>query len=179
MSNHTAARTEEREEPEPPRKRRNRVLHEVFELSIGLKALFAASELISGIGIYLIPSGWVLSAARWLTAKELIEDPTDRLAQWLLGLAQHFSIATQDFWAAYLVGHAAVKLAVVAGLLLRIRWAYPASIWVLVGFIVYQADRWFQDQSVTMILLSIFDLVVIWLIWHEYREMKAKAGPET
>lgn len=157
--------------------RRDRRLHELFEVSLFLKAVFAVSELISGIGVYLIPAGWVIDAAQWVTAHELIEDPSDRLARALLALAEHFSVGTQQFWAAYLVGHAVVKLAVVAGLVLRIRWAYPASIWVLVGFIVYQADRWMQTHSIAMVLLTIFDMVVIWLIWHEYKGMKAKAEP--
>jgi uncharacterized membrane protein len=159
-----------------PSKRLDERLHRLFEVSIGVKALFAFSELISGLGVYLIPSGWVVTAARWLTAQELAEDPHDRLAQALMGLAQGISLDSRQFWAAYLIGHAVVKLAVVAGLVLRIRWAYPASIVVLIGFIAYQMDRWVQTRSTTMLALSAFDLLVIWLVWREYRGLRA--GPD-
>jgi uncharacterized membrane protein len=156
--------------------RTDKRLHEVFELSLVLKTLFALSELISGIGVYLIPPGWLMDAARWMSGHELIEDPNDVIARHLLDFAAGFSIGTQQFWAIYLVGHAVVKLAVVAGLMLRIQWAYPASIWVLFGFIAYQIERFVHTQSPMMVFLTLFDLVVIWLIWHEYKGMKAAAA---
>ncbi len=151
----------------------NRRLHEAFELSLLFKTLFALSELISGLGVYLIPPGRVMDVARWITGRELLEDPNDFVASHLLDLAASYSIGTQQFWAIYLVGHAVIKLAVVTGLILRIRWTYPASIWVLFGFIAYQIERYIKTQSSMMIFLTLFDLVVIWLIWHEYKVMKA------
>jgi uncharacterized membrane protein len=54
-------------------------------------------------------------------------------------------------------------------------WAYPLSIWVLLAFIAYQLYRYTFTHSIGLILLSIFDLVVLWLIWHEYRTVRAAA----
>lgn len=151
-------------------------LHQAFELSLLAKALFALSELASGLAIWLIPTTWVVMVTQALTRQELAEDPTDRLAHWLLHQAQQFSIGAQHFWALYLITHAAVKLALIFGLAKRWLWAYPASIVVLFIFIAYQIDRFAVSHDPVMIGLTLFDLIVIWLIRHEWRRMTAAHG---
>lgn len=151
----------------------NRRLHAVFEVSLLAKALFASGELVSGIALWLVKADWVNRLAQALTRAELIEDPNDRLAAWALAQAHSFSIETQHFWALYLISHAVVKLAVVLALMAGIGWAYPASVVVLLGFIAYQLNHYWVSHSVWMLALSLFDMVVIWLIVHEYRTMKA------
>ncbi|WP_347313295.1 DUF2127 domain-containing protein [Defluviimonas sp. SAOS-178_SWC] len=153
-----------------------RRLRQLFDVSLIAKGAFAATELLSGIAIWLASADWVTRTVRWLTHYEIVEDPGDRVANWLLGLAQGYSVSTQNFWALYLIGHGVVKLVIVAALAFRILWAYPASILVLVGFILYQIERFSLTHAPFLIALTIFDLVVIWLVWHEYQRMKA--GPE-
>ncbi|OYX44302.1 MAG: hypothetical protein B7Z02_05995 [Rhodobacterales bacterium 32-67-9] len=155
-----------------------RRLHQLFEVSLLAKGAFAATELLSGIAIWLVSADWVTATVRWLTRQEIVEDPRDRLANWLLGFAQGYSVSTQHFWALYLVGHGVVKLAVVAALAYRLLWAYPVSIFVLVGFILYQIERYSVTHAPILIALSLFDLVVIWLVWHEYQRMKAAPEPK-
>lgn len=61
------------------------------------------------------------------------------------------------------------KLLLVAGLLREKLWAYPASLAVLGLFIVYQLYRYSYTHGVGLIVLSLFDVMVIVLVWHEYR----------
>lgn len=150
-------------------------MHQVFELGLLAKGIFAASELVSGLLIWLIPVDGVVQIVRMLTRHELAADPTDRVANWLLRMADGYSVHAQHFWALYLIVHALAKLTVVAGLALNIIWAYPASIVVLVGFIAYQGQQYVLNHDPVMIALTLFDLVMIWLIWHEYRQLK-RAG---
>lgn len=152
-------------------------LHQLFEVSLLAKGLFAATELLSGIMVFMVSADWVKRWVGWLTRNEVIEDPGDRVANWILGAVQGYSVSTQHFWAFYLIGHGVVKLAIVAALAFRMLWAYPASIVVLAGFILYQLDRFRLTGSPFLIALSVFDLVVIWLVWHEYRQMRATARP--
>lgn len=153
-----------------------RRLHRLFEVSLFAKGAFAAIELLSGIAIWIASADWVLQTVRWLTRYEIVEDPGDRVANWILGLAQGYSVSTQQFWALYLVAHGVVKLGIVAALAFRVLWAYPASILVLVGFILYQIERFAVTHAPFLIALSLFDLVVIWLVWHEYQRMRAASG---
>ena len=87
----------------------------------------------------------------------------------MLAWAQSFSVQTQHFYAFYLLSHGIVKLALVVGLLMGRLWAYPASLAVMTLFIAYQLYRFTFTHSPGLIVLTVFDLVVIALIWHEYR----------
>jgi len=61
----------------------------------------------------------------------------------------------------------------VVALLWNKLWAYPLMILMLSAFIGYQVYRISLTGSVPMILLTVFDLVVIVLVWIEYRQQIA------
>ena len=65
-----------------------------------------------------------------------------------------------------------MKSAVVFGLLREKLWAYPASFAVFSAFIAYQLYRYSFTHDFGLILLSIFDLFVIYLAVHEYRLLR-------
>lgn len=154
-----------------PRQGWSQSLHGAFEIGIAAKALFALAETLSGAGLWLLNADWVRSVASWLTASELNEDPADWLSGKIMAAANSFSVETQHFWAAYLIAHGVIKLATVAALYAGFRWAYPLSVLVLSGFIVWQMQKWAATGSLLMLGLSLFDLVMILLIWHEYRSL--------
>jgi len=83
-------------------------------------------------------------------------------------LAQNFSVQEQNFYAFYLLSHGVVKLFLVVGLLKGKLWSYPASLIVLGLFILYQLYRYSYTHGVGLIALTVFDIVVMALIWHEY-----------
>ncbi|MFD1880384.1 DUF2127 domain-containing protein [Paracoccus pacificus] len=148
-----------------------KLIHRAFEVSLLLKGLFALAETISGIGLMLPAPGTILNWARWVTHAELSEDPSDRISAFLLRHAQNFSIETQHFWAWYLIGHGVLKLAVVLALFRGYSWAYPAGIVVMAGFIVWQTQHWMQTHSPMLLAFTAFDVVVVWLIWREWRNL--------
>ncbi|MEZ5779396.1 MAG: DUF2127 domain-containing protein [Paracoccaceae bacterium] len=149
----------------------SRFLHNAFEVGIIAKAIFALTETLSGLALLSIRADWVRTAAGWLTASELSEDPGDLFSRWIMAAAQGFNVSTQHFWGAYLIGHGLIKFAAVGALIAGFRWAYPLSIAVLIGFILWQMQKWVATHSALMIGLSVFDVVVIWLIWHEWRTL--------
>ena len=66
----------------------------------------------------------------------------------------------------------------VAALLRNKLWAYPASLVVLGLFIVYQLYRFSDTHGAGLIILTAFDVVVMGLIWHEYRLVRdRRASP--
>ena len=66
---------------------------------------------------------------------------------------------------------------VLVGLVLRNKlWAYPWMIALLLAFIGYQVYQLTSKFSVALILLSLFDALIVWLTWREYRSKRqAKA----
>lgn len=144
-------------------------IHQVFQVSIVLKGAHALIECLSGLALAFISTATIVNAVNFLTQTELVEDPHDFVATHLLDWAQHFSVSTKSFYAFYLLSHGVVKLLLVAGLLKEKLWSYPASLVVLGLFIVYQLYRFSYTHGPGLIILTIFDVFVMLLIWHEYR----------
>jgi len=156
----------------PERSPRDQTLHRLFRWSLLLKAAHGGFETIAGIVFFFISPSTVDQWVRALTRHELLEDPRDVVANYLSRAARHFSVGTQLFISAYLLIHGVVKIFLVVEVLRQKRWAYPASIAVLIAFIVYQLYRFSFDRSIEMAVLTLFDGLVLALLWREYRHLK-------
>ena len=155
---------------------RERDLHLLFVWGLVFKAVFAAAEIVAGIGTFFVSQALVLRVARAITREELTEDPRDLVANYLVKAAEHLSGSAAHFVGIYLASHGAIKLALIVALLMRRLWAYPIALVVFGGFIVYQAWRYTTTHAPSLILLTVVDLVVIALTWHEYRYMRRHGG---
>ncbi|TAL79264.1 MAG: DUF2127 domain-containing protein [Burkholderiaceae bacterium] len=154
-----------------------RRIHQLFAASVLLKGAHALLECVSGIALALVNTAAIVTLVKMITQDELIEDPKDFIANLLLTFAHTFSISSQHFYALYLLSHGAVKVFLVICLLKNKLWAYPVSLGVLGLFILYQAYRFSYTHSIGLIVLTLFDLVVMVLIWHEYRHLRQSAIP--
>jgi len=146
-----------------------RRIHHIFEISILLKGAHALIECIGGLVLAFVSTSAITSLVNALTQEELIEDPNDFVAAHLLSLAQNFTVSTQRFYAFYLLSHGVIKVFLVIGLLRNKLWAYPVSLVVLGLFIIYQLYRFSYTHGFGLILLTVFDVILMGLIWHEYR----------
>ena len=147
-------------------------IHQIFQASVFLKGAFALFECVAGVALALVSTDSIKNLINMFTQEELIENPNDFIATHLLAAAQHFSVETKNFYAFYLFSHGIVKVLLVIGLLRSQLWSYPASLIVLGLFIVYQLYRFSYTHGVGLILLTVFDIFVMVLIWHEYRLMR-------
>ncbi len=153
-------------------------IHRVFEISIALKGIHAGIESLGGIGLLLVSTEAIVHLVKALTQEELIEDPNDFLARHLVDLAANFSVGSKQFYGFYLLSHGAIKLLLVIGLLRGKLWSYPASLVAMGLFIAYQLYRFSYTHSPGLIVLTVFDLFVIALIWHEYGLVRRSARRE-
>ena len=134
-------------------------LHQLFIVSIILKGLHAAIELVGGIALYLFSTNKI---AGWLWEAGQSND-------WIERFANSFSTKEHHIYAFYLVSHGDVNAAIVVGLLLRKRWSYHATFVVLTLFIAYQAYRYSYTHDIGLIVITMIDLIVMALAWNEYR----------
>jgi|GEM_PF-118935 len=153
--------------------RRRDGLDKTFDVLLILKGLDGLLELVGGVVLIVVSPETVNHFAYWLTQHELAEDPHDFIANHLLKLTSNLH-NTQLFGAIYLLTHGLVKLIIVIGLLRREHWAYYVAFVFLGGFVVYQIYRMTYAPSVGLALLTVFDIVIIWLTWREYRRMRAR-----
>jgi uncharacterized membrane protein len=151
---------------------RQETVHRLFWISIFLKGLDGTLEVIGGIALFVIGNGAIMRTIQLLTAPELAEDPHDLIANALRGWFSHLSTDTKNFAGAYLFGHGAVKLFLVAGLWREKLWAFPTALAIISAFILYQLYRLSQMPSPSLIVLTLIDLFVIAVIWREYQILK-------
>jgi uncharacterized membrane protein len=137
-------------------------LHQLFIVSVIVKGVHAVIELAGGIALYLFSTGTI---AAWLWQAGQSND-------WIERFANSFSTKEHHFYAFYLVSHGVVNGLIVAGLLMRTRWAYQATFIVLTLFIAYQAYRYSYTHDIGLIVISVIDLIVMALAWNEYRLFK-------
>jgi uncharacterized membrane protein len=111
--------------------------------------------------------------------EELIEDPTDWFAAFVLREAWSLTPGMKLFAVVYLISHGLIKL-ILAGTLWRRRlWAYPLAGVLISLFIVYQMHRFMHARSLVMLLLTVLDFIIIALLWPEYqRAVARRAHPQ-
>ncbi|MFZ0929912.1 MAG: DUF2127 domain-containing protein [Syntrophobacteraceae bacterium] len=148
------------------------LLHKAFIGGIVLKGVDAVLQILGGASLFLISpqslNRWMLS----LIGHGLSEGPNDLLAGYLAHWAQGWSAGSHYFAAFYLFSHGAVKLFIVAVLLKGKIWAYHTGIVFFLLFIVYQLYRYSYTRSAWLVVLSVFDVVVIYLTWEEYKRVR-------
>ncbi|HXA43242.1 MAG TPA: DUF2127 domain-containing protein [Candidatus Solibacter sp.] len=145
------------------------VLDRTFEVSIILKGLDGALEMIGGLLLLLVTPATIDRIVGTLTQHELSQDPHDFLATHALNYANGLKGAALLFGALYLLSHGLVKIVLVAALLRNQIWAYPWMIAFLGLFILYQVYRMTFAPSVGLVALTVFDIFVAWLTFLEYQ----------
>jgi uncharacterized membrane protein len=151
---------------------KRKIEHTLFLLSVWIKGLAGVVETIGGFLVFFISQKLLDSFVLFLAAPELAGDSTDWVVNYVSNAVQHFSEGTKYFASIYLVIHGLIKIFLVANLLQKRLWAYPLSLWFLGAFIVYQCYRFTHTHSIWLVLLTVMDLVVVILIWREYRWCK-------
>lgn len=155
----------------------NKLLHAGFEISLLIKGVDGILEALGGVLFLFINPARLSAVVKFLTLREISEDPKDLIANLLINLSQGFSVSLQIFAAIYLITHGLAKVMMVYLLQKKKLWAYPASIGFLLLFIGYQIHRYLYSHSVFMILLTLFDVIMIWLVLAEYKRVKGSKEP--
>ena len=145
------------------------LLDRTFRISLFLKGLDGVLELIGGILLLVVTPAQISDVVRFLTQHELAQDPRDVVANALVHLTANLSGPASLFGAVYLLLHGVVKVVLVWAVLKEKLWAYPWMIAFLLVFIVYQAYRISVSFSWGMVLLTAFDIFIVWITWREYR----------
>jgi uncharacterized membrane protein len=147
----------------------SRALDRTFRVSVIVKGVDGALEIIGGLLLLLVSPATIQSIVRSLTQHELSEDPHDLIASHLLRSARDLSHNTAVFAAVYLLAHGVAKVVLVIAVLRDQIWAYPAIIALLIGFILYQLYRLRLEPTIGLTLLTLFDAFVVVLTWKEYQ----------
>ena len=149
------------------------LLDRSFQTSITLKGLDGLLEILGGFLFLGRNPARVNAFVAAITEHTLSIDPHDFIATHLLHASQGMMGGARYFFFFYLVSHGLAKVILVVALWLNRMWAYPAMILLLIAFILYQLYRMTFAPSWFLVLLTLFDAVVIWLTWAEYKKQRA------
>lgn len=147
------------------------LLDKIFEGGIIIKGATGALEFIGGLLLLFVDPSAIHQFIVLVTQKELLGDPRDILANFLVHSTQHLG-GSRTFVITYLWIHAVIKLIAVIGILKNQLWAYPFSLLTLGLLMMYQVySIVFVTPSTGMIVLTIFDVFILWLIWREWSKV--------
>lgn len=149
-------------------------LHKFFEFSLIIKGLDGILDLIFGSVLLFSATNPIAKALPFLFRRELIEDPADRLANWLVGASQNITHDTATFIALYLLIHGLVKISLTLALLSKHYRLYQIAGVVLLIFISYQIYRFAHTHSIALLLVTIYDIIILSLIYPEAKNLKPK-----
>jgi len=155
----------------------SRSLDRVFRVSVTLKGIDSALEVLGGALLLTLSPSSIDHLARMATQHELTQDPHDFIARHLLQATGGLRHGITVYAGIYLLSHGLAKVAVVIAVLQDRLWAYPAMIALFGAFILYQLYRLYYDVTLGLTLLTIFDAFVVWLTWREYQARRVRLRP--
>ena len=165
----TLADTETSADLIPPKQRkREHWLHVIFYITLIGKGLFGLGQMASGIVVLVVPRHVWHQLAVKLTAGNT-DNP---VTAWLLHQTENLDSGIQLYAAIYMISHAATKIVLVWAVLKGKMWAYPWMMGFLAAFIIYQTYEIFARHSIFFLLLTIFDIFIVWLTRHEWNLQK-------
>lgn len=154
------------------KRQEEKIIADIFTISVIIKGIDGVLEIIGGVIFYFISPKLINNLVSWLTWHELSEDPKDLFANWMIQLSNDLALGSHLFGTLYLISHGVIKIFLVVQLLRKKIWSYPLAIGFLLTFIAYQSYRISIRPTIGMIALTIFDILIVALTWHEYNQLK-------
>jgi len=105
---------------------------------------------------------------------EIAESPRDPFWQFLIDEWHTISLSGNSFWGLLFMAHGITKLALSVALLKNKLWAYPTAAVVFALFVGYEIYSLTNRPSLFLFLITLFDIVVVGLILHEYAHLRRK-----
>lgn len=149
-------------------------LHRIFRVTILVKGIDGLLDVLSGLFLVLIGADRRNEIIPFLVRGELVEDPNDIIANYLLNVSHHLLPDTQTFIILYLAIHGFAKIGIALSL-----WGKNVKLYKLAGallavFIIYQLYRLSHTHSVILLVTTLFDAVILFLLQREYRALIKK-----
>ena len=153
------------------------LLHDTFRAGITLKGIDGLLEATGGIILWFVRPSALNHIARLFLQHDLPFDRNEFLTIHLFQATQHLATA-RHFISVYLILHGLIKAVLVAALWFDLFWAYPVTMVVFSLFSGYQLFRFTHTHSVALIVITVFDVLIIYLTWREYLDQKiARQNP--
>lgn len=146
-------------------------VYEFFKWSVVLKGLISLAELIVGLALLILPTNIVTWGISLVTSLLSGFSSHAFVAHLLEQLASYGGTAI-IYAAFFLLFRGFVKCILIAALLKRQMWSFPASLIFMGLLVIYQLYEIGVAHSILIIGITIFDVIVLYFIWREWRIAK-------
>jgi len=150
--------------------------HELFRISILVKAADGLIEACGGIFLYFVGYNAINGVLFSAFHEEIAESPRDAFWQFMINEWHAISLSGHSFWGLLFFAHGATKVLLSIALLKNKLWAYPAAAIVFTLFVMFEVYSLAGRPSLFLWLITIFDAIVVGLILHEYSHIKKRRG---
>lgn len=147
---------------------KKKYLNVFFYSSLIIKGFDGTIETIAGLWVWKHGIGGLKYLALAITQQELLEDPKDFIANWIIMAANNLSINTQLLIVYFLLSHGIIKLVLTVLLYKKQKWAYPLAIALFGLAATTQTIRLVASYSTILTIITIIDILVILTIWSKY-----------
>ena len=156
--------------------RNNKWFERIYKTGIAIKGFDGLVEVVAGLVLVCAPSVLHVLLSTLTGYALQRHDVFDAfIAKHIARLDDDLARSGLLFLVIFLIGHGIVKLLLVYCLLKEILWAYPYALGALVLFLIYQLYVLVQDPlSIGMWLFTILDVIIVWLVYEEYKKLKKK-----
>lgn len=155
--------------------RLTKLIHQLFNVSVFVKGVDGVLEILIAFFLAFASPAQLDSVFLFFFHHELAEDPSDRLAHYVLMWIYNVPFNAKLFAIVYLILHGIVKLFLVANLFRERLWAFPVSLAILALFVLYQCVHLVQHFTLPFAAFTVLDILVICFIVAEYRTRRKMA----
>ena len=151
-----------------------KIIHKTFEIGVVVKSLFGFVEILAGIFVAVAGEKLIDNFLINLAMDEIYREPNDFFARHFIIWSTDLYLGSKVFAVLYLLFHGIANLLLVVALLKEKAWGYH---WAMVGFtlfVIYQVYEYCHTFSVSLLWLTIFDILFIIIILLEYRKLRKK-----
>ncbi len=142
---------------------------QLFKGGVLIKAGIGLAEIAVGVIFVVLNQNAINTLASYLIPASLAGGSIEAVIQ--SGLHDIF-LYSNAFWAFIFLSHGVTKMVLTYGLLRDMIWAYIASLIVFSYFIINQIYNDVLHHSVALELITLFDIIVVFLIFYEYRQQR-------
>jgi len=148
-----------------------KIITKTFQTGIWLKSFAGFAEIIAGIILAVVGKSFV-----FFIQQEILAKFSGFFIDFLMRASNDFLGELHFFTIIYLFFHGFVNVFMAINLLKGKLWAYPWAIWMFSVFLIYQIYKYVQTHPTWLLLLTIFDILVVIIIFIEYKNKTNEAS---
>jgi uncharacterized membrane protein len=149
----------------------------LFRYTMWWKICYGALRLAFGVAMLRLVGQPLLDALAVIMSHELESGPNDILFSLMSRVLMHHDFYVTYFLAGHFIFWGIIDIVLSVNLLKDKLWAFPVTIYLIIGFMVYEVFRFSHTHSLVLLGVMLLDAFVLYVTIKEYRRVLALRVP--